>query len=666
MFRAIRSRAARPCTRRSAAVLAAATTLLLIVPTLARANTVPGWTKVDLGASASVYDIDAVGPNDVWYVGESSNGIAAWHYDGSSVTEVPGVFDPQSSLAYSIEVVNPNDIWVGMGGVSFRHFNGSSWTTVVEPNGDPYAPVDDIDGVASNDVWAVARSAEHPLHHWNGTVWTDVPASFTGSVTFREIDAISSTSVYAVGTSYDGEFGAQPFVARWNGTSWNKLAVPATEMSGLEAVRAFANNDIYAAGWTQAAPGQPYRPLVLHWNGSSWTSETMPDLRGLSAQLYEIEGTSGSDLWAAGSASGPTLTMHRDAQGWELVPSPNQPGTVLVGLASTGPNNAWAGGSGALYLYGPAVVHDAALTLSATNSVIGNGPGISGQLSFTADALAVGRTITFQRTGPDGTVALPPVVTDGLGNFSFNDTTTARGDYTYEATFAGDDVWSPASASVTAKVYGYDTEMTVRVSSGRVTYGKSVTITVTMAAFTPGSSIEFADATHKPAIHLADVPLSVDGTAQLTVTPKATTAYRTTLADDPIYDPISDGAWIEVRGVVATSWANKDGQSGKYALYKFDTRCPAKAVGCPQERIQVKPRHPGANLDYILQVYLNGAWRFAADGAVRLNDSGVMTVNWVYPDRSVIGHPYRVQYDWGGDKDHLMATSPWAYFKVVR
>ena len=66
-----------------------------------------------------------------------------------------------------------------------------------------------------------------------------------------------------------------PLVLRWNGTTWSRATIPVPQFGGqLRDVVALSSNNVYAVGL--AGEGTFAETLVLHWNGTSWTREPTP------------------------------------------------------------------------------------------------------------------------------------------------------------------------------------------------------------------------------------------------------------------------------------------------------------------------------------------------------------------------------------------------------
>jgi hypothetical protein len=287
---------------------------------------------------------------------------------------------PQANYLSSMVAFGRHDVWavgawyrpdLSTPGTLTEHWNGSSWKTVQSPNvTEGYNELYGVDGVASNDIWAVGYDnianygSERTLAlHWNGRTWKVVttPNLGTHANFLQGVTAISSKDAWAVGFGDDpGGFAGHAMALHWNGSAWHlrDLTPPQTQGSDLAAVDAVASNDVWAVG------SQDGMTLTEHFDGKSWSSVPSPNGAGGSGSLYAVAAIAPDDVWASGSAGnggpnrggpnrgGPavdeaTLLMHWDGSKWSVVPSPDGPNTSneLTSLKAFGPDNVWAAGS---------------------------------------------------------------------------------------------------------------------------------------------------------------------------------------------------------------------------------------------------------------------------------------------------------------------------------
>jgi uncharacterized membrane protein len=234
------------------------------------------WSLVpspNLGRNANIlYGVAAISSNDVWAVGlgnstntETGFGLAM-HWDGISwtIAHTPKVGSGVNQL-YGVTALASNDVWaVGESsqGALILHYDGSVWSVV--PNSAPSGGESELGAVAAaspTDIWAVGGMNGRTLtEHWDGTAWTVVaspngpkPASAFSGVAF------DSSGVWAVGATWnDVTVQYRPISARWNGTSWSLVQTPSPDnLSTLEGVAS-------GPGGTWAVGARHVDTLAMH------------------------------------------------------------------------------------------------------------------------------------------------------------------------------------------------------------------------------------------------------------------------------------------------------------------------------------------------------------------------------------------------------------------
>ncbi len=303
-----------------------------------------------LNCVTPIYEADAVGPNDVWAVGEVQNspfsdGLILHHTGGSwSIVPNPAI---QGARLWDVDGTAPTDVWtVGYnnGLALTMHWEGTTWSIVPSPNLRNTANF--LFGVAARtatDVWASGNSYDNfgfsqtLIHHWDGTAWSIVPSPNVGTRSnyLARIAASAANDAWAVGYYTDNGGMDHTLTLHWNGTAWS--VVPSPDLAGrstrLNNVLALTPNDAWAVGGTQDD-----RTLTLHWNGTAWNIVPNANSGGIIYGFYGITARASNDIWVVG---GPT--EHWDGSSWSVVPTPPVNGT-LVGVATGAGSDVWAVG----------------------------------------------------------------------------------------------------------------------------------------------------------------------------------------------------------------------------------------------------------------------------------------------------------------------------------
>ena len=327
----------------------------------------PGSGGADFGGVA------AVSATDAWAVGFTNTGTTffvgtpvAEHFNGTRWSIVPTAPVPAghdvrlAAVAFS----SASDGWAvgidtdqstGNATSIIEHFDGTSWTRVPSPVGEPFrAGLVSVAALSPADAWAVGSGGggRAPLiEHWNGSAWSIVPGA-TSSAGLLGIAALSPSNIWAVGKT--GTRAVTPVIEHFDGTAWHLVAQPVnTYDSYLASVSATSPNNIWAVGGQIGGTSAPV--LLEHFDGTSWTEVPNPALpAGLNyfGGLRAVTALGSGDVWVVGSAtngssSSVTLALHFDGTSWQVIPSDNPPtgGGVLESVAGTGPGQPlWATG----------------------------------------------------------------------------------------------------------------------------------------------------------------------------------------------------------------------------------------------------------------------------------------------------------------------------------
>lgn len=271
------------------------------------------WTRVKAPAPPSgtqLEDVVALGSDDAWAVGRTNPGdfgkAVALHWDGTRWRSI-GVPQPGGEYAsprlLAVDALGPDDVWaVGQyDGDSFPrtmivHWDGSRWRLADTTRCNTYGGLAGITFLAPDDGWAVGHAS---ICHWNGKRWALV-TSPQPRLAYSEIDyplqdvsGAATDDVWAVGTVvYDFgqyvDFGS--FTEHWDGSAWERVFNPSGV--GLNGVEAVATDDVWAVG------RDDFGPIIVRWDGRAWADVPTPD-RENGLELESIT-RAGPELWDAG------------------------------------------------------------------------------------------------------------------------------------------------------------------------------------------------------------------------------------------------------------------------------------------------------------------------------------------------------------------------------
>ena len=330
--------------------------LLWAAPVSASVVGLPAWDVVrspNPDERSELKGIARVAPGHVWAVGASGNSSLTARWNGSAFVAVPSPqVNDKARVLEDVGGIAANDVWaVGhsdrLDAVGSRtliiHWNGSRWAKMASPSLGDTGHVNVLSGLAAisaDDAWAVGwvsgtgpGSINRALTlHWDGAAWTSVNNQCGPFL--REVFALSSSNVWAVGGNS---------TCQWNGSSWTRR--PAAPHSNpnvsidLQDVTATGPGNVWAVGYgsTSCGEGICFTGVIERWNGTVWS------FRSVGESLYGVDARSPSDIYAVGLGQGPAV-LHYDGADWERVPVPNPIPVGRLLAVDAAANGIWAAG----------------------------------------------------------------------------------------------------------------------------------------------------------------------------------------------------------------------------------------------------------------------------------------------------------------------------------
>jgi hypothetical protein len=314
---------------------------------------VEGWQVVNspnvTPGDNYLYEIAAVGPDDVWAVGEVHDNPFS---DGLILHGTAGGWDiaPHPTLSgatlWDVDGTAPTDVWAAgynNGQTLILHWDNTAWSIVPSPNISTTANfLLGVDARTATDAWVSGNHfddfgvSKTLIQHWNGTAWSVVPSPNVGTTSnyLTRISASAANDAWAVGYYTDGSQVDHPLTLHWDGTAWS--VIPSPELAGssnhLNNVVALAPNDAWAVGGTQDT-----RNLSLHWDGTAWSVAPNATATSFLYGFTGITARASNDVWAVIG----TLAEHWNGTSWTQVPVP---GGALTGVAAGPGGDVWAAG----------------------------------------------------------------------------------------------------------------------------------------------------------------------------------------------------------------------------------------------------------------------------------------------------------------------------------
>lgn len=136
----------------------------------------------------------------------------------------------------------------------------------------------------------------------------------------QAIDGVAPDAIWAVGEACE-----TPFVVRWDGIAWEEEAVPVTTEGHLVDVVALDTDEAWAVGW--GYPGTRAEPILLHRANDVWVETDPPAIEG-DIYVNGVAARAPDDVWAVGEIDGGPLVIRWDGVHWRRFPFPFRTGDL--------------------------------------------------------------------------------------------------------------------------------------------------------------------------------------------------------------------------------------------------------------------------------------------------------------------------------------------------
>jgi hypothetical protein len=174
------------------------------------------------------------------------------------------------------------------------------------------------------------------------TPWRVVYETRAGLPSLRDISALSSRDIWAVGDRLAG-----PFVARWTGRRWETAGIPHPAGFNPQFIQAPSPADVWVLGYEPDGSA-----LALHWDGGAWHTVGLPVDASASGVVF-----SPSDIWLVanfGSCVNPggecvSAVLHWNGRAWRRFSLH----TLVAGVAGTSDRDLWLIGQNKVDVGGP-------------------------------------------------------------------------------------------------------------------------------------------------------------------------------------------------------------------------------------------------------------------------------------------------------------------------
>ncbi|WP_157774779.1 hypothetical protein [Melittangium boletus] len=257
---------------------------------------------------------------DVWFA--TNTGLFRWSEGALQRLSPERLNEGRESLWAN----GPHEVWVGIGS-TVKRWNGSALVDVTDI---PQEEIDTIWGTGPGDVWILPRStlSGSLILHWNGSQLTSYPIGpgHPDDLWF----GMMGTGPNDVWVNHEGK------LLHWDGQAWKAMAGP---LERAYVLRRVGPDSVWIRGSVD--------DQVMHWDGQ--TMRQIPETgegRVTHAHLRDVWALSPTDVWAVGDSG---TALHRDGEGWNVVPTPTQ--ADLTGVSGSSTRDVWAVGKQGVVLH---------------------------------------------------------------------------------------------------------------------------------------------------------------------------------------------------------------------------------------------------------------------------------------------------------------------------
>ncbi|MCK4233594.1 T9SS type A sorting domain-containing protein, partial [candidate division WOR-3 bacterium] len=259
---------------------------------------------------------------------------------------------PQGNDLIGLWGSSPDDIWTGGWTGTVVHYDGSSWNP--EWLSGTSENIHTFWGTSAANIWMTAGGGE--MWHFDGSSWT--------------LDTILPGAGLALwGLNEDDIWTASTNIYHYDGSMWSQYSNPTADY--IFDIWGPHPDTLLAV----AHPPLPEDGSILKYDGNEWT-----EIVGTPEALYELHGTSGSDIWFVGWNN---YILHWD--GDSLVQMTPPVFDCWWSVYCIAPDDVWIGGSEGDIIHwngtsfehyvSPLVAQVSKLWASASDDVWGVGTG---------------------------------------------------------------------------------------------------------------------------------------------------------------------------------------------------------------------------------------------------------------------------------------------------
>lgn len=633
-------------------------------------STVDGYTMTDLSAPAVSYSGPAAGSGaHSAAAAVAPNGTVTAGFEGEVAPDLFTYQSGQSTPAASY-AVSGSGMTIAARGVAWSADSSQLFTVIaISVNGSTvyslrvlYPPLASSVLSLDTDSAAYGTPVEVTGGLFIGPNGTTQPGeNDTVTITRTPADSNTPTATYTVTTDANGDF-TQP-----------DTASPPLPLGSYTYTASYAGDSATApATAAQVVTVVPDKSNLTLTGPSTVVTGHGVSLAGTLTLTGGVSLPAGTDVTITRTLTGSTAppestTVPVAADGsFALTDSPTAPGTYTYTVSYAGDATAQPSTSAPVTVTVTPVM--STLTLGGTSAaVVGKSVSVTGTLALSVGSPAIGTQISITRTlaGSTATAHFTVKTATSGGGFALTDAPQARGTYTYTASYAGDSVTSPSTATHQVTITGLSAALSV--TTGATTFNYDATITVTAHLSTTGTdrtvSIYAQPLGQSKRTLLKTGRVNSAGILTVSYVAPHSTEFSEVFAGDARYTPRTVTHTVSVRARVTQTisgyYTSKTVGGTVYRVYHH--------TALLHVAVAVAPNKHGQCVEIQVQQFYNNRWNSnLTTGCGSLNSSSTVSGNFNLTKAT--GGTFRLRADYvrsATDISNISTSSSWAYFTVV-
>jgi hypothetical protein len=288
----------------------------------------------------------------------------------------------------SVSAVGPNDVWALGEGGHLMHYATDTWS-VMDPPVLLGADDNDITMFAAANGWIAAGARAFA---WDGAAWTEHSAGLGGTAYLNVVGLSSATTAWGI-----ANLASRDSIIQWNGSSWVAAGPVLTSTIYLTGLAFNATGE----GWAGGLDGttNPSHAVLLHYSGGSWTTVTVPP--SVDAQEFtHLSSPAAGEVWMNGPDGADQQHIYSYRAGtWDSQPVPSNPDIKDIHMESA--TSGWLATLYGVYDWNGSVWQERyAGAYWGVTSAAGQAWAVGAADTIATNVGAVLNTWTKQRQGP--------------------------------------------------------------------------------------------------------------------------------------------------------------------------------------------------------------------------------------------------------------------------